>query len=163
MYGTSELRDPAVVLLQTDDVIAAPACSTSGQLMESLDIVPGRSRLLQGTSRPGSSHIRLCSGKPQLIKGILCLRPCCRAWFITWSESETSWTRKPLPLHIAFRGDQHIEIGSRQRNHNGFCVTAEIERQSDMFDVISQWKAIRVPIMLGVSYLLISGTNCETQ
>jgi hypothetical protein len=33
--------------------------------MESLDIVPGISQRPQGTSRPGSCHIRLGSVKPQ--------------------------------------------------------------------------------------------------
>jgi len=33
--------------------------------MASVDIVPAISQMLQGTSRPGSSHIRLGSVKPQ--------------------------------------------------------------------------------------------------
>jgi len=33
--------------------------------MERLDIVPGISQMPQGTSRPGISHIRLGSVKPQ--------------------------------------------------------------------------------------------------
>jgi len=64
-YGTSELRVPAVVQPQTNNDAPAPPPTTFGELMESLGIVPGISPRPQGTSRPGSSHIRLCSGKPQ--------------------------------------------------------------------------------------------------
>jgi hypothetical protein len=39
-YGTSELRVPAVVQLQTDDDIAVPAATTFGELMECPDIAP---------------------------------------------------------------------------------------------------------------------------
>jgi len=64
-YGTSELRDPAVVQLQTNDDAPAPPPTTFGECMESLDIVPGISQRPQGTSRPGSSHIRLGLVNPQ--------------------------------------------------------------------------------------------------
>jgi len=60
-YVTTELRVPAVVLPQTMDDAPAPPPATFGELMESLDIVPGISQRPQGTSRPGSSHIRLGS------------------------------------------------------------------------------------------------------
>jgi len=64
-YGTTELRVPAVVQPQTMNDAPAPPTATFGELMESLDIVPGISQRPQGTSRPGSSHIRLSSVKPQ--------------------------------------------------------------------------------------------------
>jgi len=64
-YGTTELRVPAVVEPQTMDDAAATPPATFGELMESLDIVPGRSQRPRGTSRPGSSHIRLGSVKPK--------------------------------------------------------------------------------------------------
>jgi len=64
-YGTTELRVPAVVQPQTNDDPPAPLPATFGELMESLDIVPGISQRLQGTSRPGSGHIRLRLVKPQ--------------------------------------------------------------------------------------------------
>jgi len=63
-YGTFELRGPAVVQPQTKDDAPAPSLTTFGELMESVDVVPGISQRLQGTSRPGSSHIRLGSVKP---------------------------------------------------------------------------------------------------
>jgi hypothetical protein len=65
MYGTTELRVPAVVQLQTNDDAPAPPPATFGELMESLDIVPGISQRPQETSRPGNSHIRLGTVKPQ--------------------------------------------------------------------------------------------------
>ena len=65
-YGISELRVLAVIQPQTDDDIAAPAPRTFGDLMECLYIVPRILQMLQGTSPPGSSHIRLGSSKPLL-------------------------------------------------------------------------------------------------
>jgi len=60
--GTSELRVPAVVPQGTNDDAPPHPPTTIQELMESLDIVAG---ILEGTSRPGSSHIRLGSVKPQ--------------------------------------------------------------------------------------------------
>jgi len=64
-YGRFELRVPAVVQPQTNDDAPAPPPTTFGELMESVDIVPGISQRPQGTSPPGSSHIRLGSVMPQ--------------------------------------------------------------------------------------------------
>jgi hypothetical protein len=50
MYGTSQLRVPAVVQPQTNDDAPAPPPTTFRELMESLDIVPGISQRPQGTS-----------------------------------------------------------------------------------------------------------------
>jgi len=63
-YGTSTLRVPAVVQQQTDDDAATPVLTTIGEHLEFLDTVPGISPMLQGASRPGSSHIRLGLVKP---------------------------------------------------------------------------------------------------
>jgi hypothetical protein len=64
-YRTSELSVPAVVQPQTNDNAPAHPAATFGELMESLDIVPRILQRLQGTSRPGSSLIRLGWVKPQ--------------------------------------------------------------------------------------------------
>jgi len=64
-YSTAELRVPVVVQPQTDDDASAPPPTTFGELMVRLDIVPAISQMPQGTSRPGSSHGRLGSVKPQ--------------------------------------------------------------------------------------------------
>jgi len=74
-YGTPELRFPTIVQLQTDDNTAAPAPTTFGELMECLEIVPGISQISQGTSRPGSSHIRLGEVKLQSKTCISSLEP----------------------------------------------------------------------------------------
>jgi hypothetical protein len=63
-YSTAKLTVPVVIQPQTDDDPSAPPRTTYGELMERLDIVPGISQMPQGTSRPGSSHIRLGSVKP---------------------------------------------------------------------------------------------------
>jgi hypothetical protein len=74
-YGTSKLRVPAAVQPPTDDDKVAPALATFEELMKCVDIVPGISQMPQGTSRPGSSHIRLGSEKSQSNMSILCLVP----------------------------------------------------------------------------------------
>jgi len=74
-YGTAELRVPVVVQPQTDSDASAPPPTTFGELMERLDIVPGISQMPQGTSRPGSSDIRLRSVKPQSNTTICGLEP----------------------------------------------------------------------------------------
>jgi len=68
--GTAVLRVPVVVQPQTDDDASAPPPTTFGELMEMLDIVPGISQMTEGTSRPGSSPIRLGSVKPESITTI---------------------------------------------------------------------------------------------
>jgi len=65
MYGTTELTVPAVVQPQTIDDALEPPPATFGELMDRLDIFPGITQRPQGTSRPGSSHIRLGPVKPQ--------------------------------------------------------------------------------------------------
>jgi len=74
-YGTAKSRVPVVVQPQSDDHPLAPPPVTFGELMERLDIVPGISQMPQGTSQPGSSHIRLGSVKPQSNTTISGLEP----------------------------------------------------------------------------------------
>jgi len=64
-YSKFEMRVPAVVPPETNDDPPAPQPTTFGELMETVGIVPGTLQRPQGTSRPGSSHIRLGSVKPQ--------------------------------------------------------------------------------------------------
>jgi len=68
-YGPLELNVPAVVKLWTDDDAAAPPPTTLGQLMEFLDLVPGKSQMPAGTSGPGSCHMRPGSAQPLLKTG----------------------------------------------------------------------------------------------
>jgi len=74
-YGTSELRVPEVVQPQTNDDAPAPPPTSFEELIESLDIVPRISQRPQGTSRPGSCHIRLGSVKLQSKSGIPSCEP----------------------------------------------------------------------------------------
>jgi hypothetical protein len=57
-YRTFESSIPAVIELWTDGIAAAPAPATYRDLLVCLDIVHRILQMLQGTSRPGSSHIR---------------------------------------------------------------------------------------------------------
>jgi hypothetical protein len=69
-YGKSTLYVPAVVQQQTDVNAPSLVPTTIRELLECLDILPTISQQPQGTSRPGSSHIRLGSGMWQLYPGI---------------------------------------------------------------------------------------------
>jgi len=71
--GTTELKVPAVVKPQTDTTAATPSPTTSGELMQVLDIVPGQSQMPQVTSLQGSSQMRLGSEKPQADNHIVAL------------------------------------------------------------------------------------------
>jgi len=69
-YGTTKLKVAAVVLPQMADDAAPSESTTVGKPMETLDSIPGKWQLLQLTFRPGSSHMRLGSGIPQIHKCI---------------------------------------------------------------------------------------------
>ena len=89
-YGTSELKVPAVIKSQTDHVAAAPSPTTFGELIETLDIVPGISTIPQCTSRPGSSHLRVGAGKPK--------SPECISSFPPGEESDSSLMTHATPV-----------------------------------------------------------------
>jgi len=74
-YRMTGLKVPAVIRSQMDQVVAAPSLTTFGELIETLDIVPGISRMPQDTSQPGSSQMGLGSGKPHSPKRIPSLQP----------------------------------------------------------------------------------------
>jgi hypothetical protein len=65
-----------------DDGTAAHAPITDGKLMECLDIFPGISQMPDGSSQPGSRHIRLDSGKPPWNMSI--------PWFAPTTEQDSS-------------------------------------------------------------------------
>jgi len=75
MYSRPELKVPAVGKPQTDNVAVPPAPTIFGELMEYVDICTRISQMLQWTAQPGSSHMRLGSGKPCSNKRIVCLAP----------------------------------------------------------------------------------------
>jgi hypothetical protein len=74
-YSTSTFWVPAVVQQQMDDVASTPVPTMIGELLECLNIVPGIGHVPQGTSRPGSCHIRLGSGKSQSYTSLSDLAP----------------------------------------------------------------------------------------
>jgi len=74
-YTTTELKTPAVVKPLTDTTAATPSQTTFGELVQVLDIVPGKSQMLQVTSRKGSSQMRLGSEKHQAYNQRVCLMP----------------------------------------------------------------------------------------
>jgi len=64
-YGTSELRVVAVVQRQTNEDAPVPPPTPFGEPLESLGSVHLIAQSPEWTSRPGGSHIRLRSVKPQ--------------------------------------------------------------------------------------------------
>jgi hypothetical protein len=74
-YSTTELKVLAIVKSHTDDDAAHPPPLTFGKLIQSLDIIFGKLQMPEGTSRPGSSHLRLGSRIPQSNKRIVSLPP----------------------------------------------------------------------------------------
>lgn len=63
--ATAESTVVVVVKLQMEQFAPASALAIFGELMETLDIVPRKWQMLQGTSRQLHSHMRLNSRKPQ--------------------------------------------------------------------------------------------------
>jgi len=130
-YGTSELMVPAVVQQRTNDDAPPHPRTTFAELMESLDIVPGIS---EGTSRPGSSHIRLGSVKPQSKSSIPSGEPA--------AEPDSSPLLKAKPVEpVSFYpciwppAHYDIDIGFRLRDGDGSCVCGRIDMQSVILDV----------------------------
>jgi len=154
-YGTSEVRVQAVVQQRTNDHAPPHPPTTFAELMESLDIVPG---ILEGTSRPGSSHIRLGSVKPQSKSSIPSGEPA--------TEADLSPLLKAKPVEpVSFYSciwppaNYHIDIGFRQRDVDGSCVCGRIDMQNVILDIWSRGKASCLPILLRVSFFLISVTK----
>jgi len=154
-YGTPQLRVLAVIQPQTNDDAPPQPPTTFAGVMGSLDIVPGIS---QGTSRLGSSHIRLGSVKPQsessIPRGELAAEP---------DSSPLLKPNRVEPVCI-YRciwpaADYHIDIGLRRRDGDGTCVSGRINMQTAIFDVRSWGKASCLPIFLRVSIFLSSVTT----
>jgi len=157
-YDTSALRVPAVVQQHMDDDAVTPIPTTIRELLECLDIVPGISRRSQGTSLPGSTHIGLCSVKPQSDTSISGPEPA--------AERDTSPLVKAKPVEpvsfypcIQSPANHHIDFGFGRRHGDGSCVSGGIDRQIVIFDVISWRKANCLPILQRVSFFLISVTK----
>jgi len=74
-YWTTELKVLAVVQPQTADDAASSVPTTFSEPLETLHCVPGEFQMPQGTPRPGSSHMRLRSQKPQTHERIPSLPP----------------------------------------------------------------------------------------
>ena len=55
--------------------------------------------------------------------------------------------------------EYHIQIGVGQRNRDGSCVPTDVNEQIAIVGGVSLRKAIRVPILLCVSFYLISVTK----
>jgi hypothetical protein len=62
---TAELQVAEDVNQQIDRIVATPSPITIGEHMQTLEVVSGKSLMPAVTSRPGSSHMKLGSEKPQ--------------------------------------------------------------------------------------------------
>jgi hypothetical protein len=52
--------------------------------------------------------------------------------------------------------NHHIDIGFGRRNGDGLCVARTIDKKVTIFDIMSSWKAMCEPILLCVSFDMIS-------
>jgi len=84
---------------------------------------------------------------------------CPHARLVTDSEIKACWTCKLQPLHIVSQGNYHKQIGFRPRHGDGSCISGGMNRQIGICDDVSIWNAIPVPILLCVSFYLISLTK----
>jgi len=131
MFGTSELRVPAVVQLQTNDDAPLHPPTLFTEHMKSLDIVHG---ILERTSRPECSHIRIRSVKLQSKSSIPSVEPAVKP------DSSPLLKAKPVePVCFYPRiwppANYHIDIRFRRRDGHGSCVCRRIDMQTVIFEV----------------------------
>jgi len=74
-HVTTEFNISAVVQSPSEDDAHSSGPLTVGEPMETVDIIPRKSQMLQLTSQPGNWHMRLGSRKPQIQRLILLLQP----------------------------------------------------------------------------------------
>jgi len=75
------------------------------------------------------------------------------------SEIKASWTRKLLPLQIAFQARYNMAILFGRGNGDSSLGAGGVNWPIAIVDDVSPGKAIRVPILLHVSLYLISVTK----
>jgi len=143
-YGTAELKVPAVFKPQTDTTAATLFSTAFGEHMQTLDIVRAQEQISAVTPRPGSSQMRLGSGKPvtEIHTGCFTQQS---AGFDTNSGCKAIWTRKILHLHDTFLLNYHIEIRYGQRYGDRSGVAGRLDSQIVNFDDLALVKAICVP------------------
>jgi len=73
---------------------------------------------------------------------------------------------KPMPvepvslyLSILPPANYHADFGFGLRHGEGSCISGGIDRHTAIFDIMSRWKAVCLPILLCVSLFLISVTK----
>jgi len=79
--------------------------------------------------------------------------------FVSNQDIEICSTRTHLALHIASLANSNTGIGFRQWNFNSSFVVSRLDKPIAISDDVSPWKAIGVPILLCVSFCLISVTK----
>jgi len=95
-YGKTESKVPSVVQPQTADDTVSSLPTTCSEPLETLDRVPGKLQMLQVTSRPGSSHMRLGSQKLQTHERIPSFLP---APMPDWSQFQQSKHVEPVSFN----------------------------------------------------------------
>jgi len=113
----------------------------------------------QVTSRPRCSHIRLGSWTLQIHGLIASLPPAPKARSVSDSEIKACSTLKLEPLDISPQANYHMEIRFRWRHGDRSFLARGMNRQIAICDNVSFRNVIRVPILLRVSFHLISVTK----
>jgi len=81
------------------------------------------------------------------------------ARLVSFAQCKSCWTCKRSPLDIVSPANHDIDIRFRWRHCDGSCVSEGTQKQICIFDIISLWNAICVPICLCVSIFLIAVTE----
>jgi len=157
-YGTSYLRLLAVIQPETDDEATAPAATTFGEHMVFLDIVPEISQMLQGTSRPARSQIRLRVVKPQSTTSIAGLEPAVELNLSTLVNAKPVEPESFYPC-MESPANYHIDFRFGWRHGDSSCICRGLDRQTVMFDIKSQSKAICIQLLLHITFFMISVTK----
>jgi len=106
-YGTIKLKVPVAVQPQTADDAASFVPTTFGVPTETLASVPGKLQMPQVTSRPGCSHMRLGSWKPQRHECIPSLPP---TPMPDWSSFQHSKHDEPVSFNTCISHPNLITI-----------------------------------------------------
>jgi hypothetical protein len=119
-----------------NDDAPAPQLTTLGELKEPLDIVTGISQTPQGTSRPGSYHMRLGSVKPQSKSSINGDEPAAEPY---WSMLLKAKPVEPVSIYpcIQAPANSQIDIRFQQKGNHSSCICRRIKGQTVSFDVLS--------------------------
>jgi hypothetical protein len=120
-YRTAELKILAVANPHIDSTTALPSRTIFGTLMQTLDMVRRQTEITQGSSRPGSSQMRMMSMQAESNQCIMSLLPNAT---LHWLLNKNSKPVEPISFYSPFHPKTNYltEIGFKQINGNSSGV-----------------------------------------